>query len=98
MKISQAAPQIPGQNILKAIDDINQAIYNALASDPIIGPLAKAIPPPPKVSALIVQQTQQLKLPQLPPLPPLVAPTPQQKPAAQQLARTETELIVSPFT
>jgi len=87
MKIGQANQQIPGQNIIQAIDTINQAIYTALATDPLIGVFAKAIPPPPKISAVfkqaqqqVQQQTQQLKLPfPLIQLPLVQPPTPPEK-------------------
>jgi hypothetical protein len=92
MKIGQAAPQIPGQNILQAIDTINQAIYVAMTQDPIVGALAKAIPPPPKISAIFSQQVQQLQLPKLPiplQLPFLVQPQPTQ----QQIPKPEEGVI-----
>jgi hypothetical protein len=90
MKIGQAAPQIPGQNILQAIDTINQAIYVAMTQDPIVGALAKAIPPPPKISAVFAQQAQQLQLPKLPfQLPLLVQPQPTQ----QQIPKPEEGVI-----
>ena len=42
-QVTQAAAQI---------DSMNQSIYVSMAKDPVLGPLVKAIPPPPKVSAI----------------------------------------------
>ena len=42
----------PVLNGANAVDSMNQQIYVSMSKDPVFGPLVKAIPPPPKVSAL----------------------------------------------
>lgn len=55
--------EAPVTNLAQTIDTINQAIYQGASADPILGPLVKVAPPPPKISAVTGQQ---LPLPQLP--------------------------------
>jgi hypothetical protein len=98
MQIGQAAPQLPGANILTAFDSINQSLYTALATDPIIGALAKALPPPPKVSALFTGQNRPLNIPGLPAF--LQLPGLPQPPAATGAKQTVTSsgrTVKSPF-
>ena len=56
------APPTP-QAAAANIDNVSQQIYLNAAKDPILGPLIKAIPPPPKVSSLFtgtfLQEIQQ---------------------------------------
>ena len=97
IQIGQAAPQLPGANFAQAFDSINQSLYTALATDPIIGVLAKALPPPPKVSALFAGQNRPLNIPGLPPFPQLPG-LPQQNPAAQQTVTSGGRTVKSPFS
>jgi hypothetical protein len=55
--------EAPVTNLAQTIDTVNQAIYQGASADPIIGPLVKVAPPPPKISAIT---RQQLPFPQLP--------------------------------
>jgi hypothetical protein len=49
--------EAPVTNLAQTIDTVNQAIYQGASADPIIGPLVKVAPPPPKISAITRQQS-----------------------------------------
>ena len=51
--MAQAPPAPPPVlSAASSVDSMNQQIYVSMSRDPLLGPLVKAIPPPPKVSAL----------------------------------------------
>ena len=84
------APPAQIQNVAGSMDNINQQIYTSMARDPILGPIVKAIPPPPKVSALLsgtfLQQLQNGMRQVAPNVPFIPGPTqqPQRPPAGYE--------------
>ena len=97
-KVGQEQPQLPGANFAQAIDGISQAIFSALSKDPFLGPFAKVLPPPPKVSAIFARQAGggPAGLPQFPLLPPFPL-LPQAAEVAKQLIETGTGTQHNPF-
>jgi hypothetical protein len=90
IRLGQAAPTLPGTNILAAVDSISQTLYTALATDPILGTFAKILPPPPKVSQLALPGILGRTLPPFPTLP---------IPGSREAVTTQTGARArSPFT
>lgn len=73
-KVGQAQPQFPGASFATALDAVSQAIFTAMSTDPLLSPLARVVPPPPKISAFFKGQgIQQAGI-----TPPGIFPTPGQ--------------------
>ncbi len=56
----------PLKSVSSTLDAINLTLFQGVSRDPLVGPLAKTIPPPPKISGVFTGQTGLPSLPGLP--------------------------------
>lgn len=100
-KVGQEVPKLPGIEIAQGIDAIGQTLY-MMASQGPLGIFTKAIPPPPKVSAIFAQgaKAAQGKVPTIPglPVPPPFPLLPAAEAVKQTIVGAGGEKVVNPFT
>jgi hypothetical protein len=93
-------PPAPPANVQAAannVDNMTQQVYVQMARDPFFGPLVKAIPPPPKVSALFngtFMQQFQNGVRQVAPQYPIVVPKEASERPTAPVGQGQTAIVV----